>query len=142
MDIMSEEMSVEEGFEHALFYFLEALRTLELSAEEQCEIMGNYNVAWEMQHDVSDPISPMLACSASYFTESQSAALLRLEVAMKELPDEALYPEGLRTTGYEGSITAMRHPDWEPLRIQARDLLRILEPVIQRNSAYFERASS
>jgi hypothetical protein len=59
---------------------------------------------------------------------------------MKELPDDALYPEGLSTTSYEGSITAMRHPDWEPLRIQARDLLRILEPVIQRNAAYFEKA--
>lgn len=137
---MNEKISVEESFENSLFYLLEALRILELSAEGQCEAMGNYNVAREMQLDVSGPISPLITCSASYFTDAQASALLGLEAAMKGLPDEALFPDGLRTTSYEGSIAAMRHRAWEPLRARASELLQTLEPVIQRNAAYFKQS--
>ena len=48
---MSEELTEQDWFENTFFYFIKALRLLELSAEEQCEWMGNYNVAWELQQD-------------------------------------------------------------------------------------------
>lgn len=135
---MNEEISEEEWFEHDFFYFLAALRILELGAENQCKQMGNYNVAWEMLHDISRPILPMVESHASYFTEAQSVSLVRLADAMKELPEEALFPEDLCTTSHEGSIAAMRHLAWTPLRIQAHELLQLLEPAIQRNAAYFD----
>lgn len=138
---MNERISVEESFENSLFYFLEALRILELSAEEQCEAMGNYNVAWEMQHDISGSISPLVTCSVSYFTEAQTSALLALEGAMKELPEEALVPEGMSTKSHEGSIATMQHHAWEPLRARASELLQMLEPAIQRNAAYFKQST-
>lgn len=134
---MSEEISEEEWFEHEFFYFVEALDILELSAEDQCERMGNYNVAWELQEDVSAPILGMISSSFSYFTEAQSVALRRLADALKALPEEAIVVEGLPTTSHEGSIAAMRHPSWAPLRTQARELLKLLEPAIQRNATYF-----
>nr|WP_063571694.1 hypothetical protein [Luteibacter rhizovicinus] len=137
---MNEELSAEEWFEYDIFYFLKALRILELSADEQCEVMGNHNVAWEIQEDVSGPIPNMVSSPMSYFTEAQSAALVSLASALKELPHEAILVEGLPTTSHEGSIAAMRHPSWEPLRIQASDVLRVLESVIQRNAAYFTSA--
>lgn len=69
---MSEEISEEEGLEHEFFDFVKALDTLALSAEDQCERMGNYNVAWELQEDVSAPIPWMVNSAFSYFTEAQS----------------------------------------------------------------------
>lgn len=137
---MNEEISEEEWFEHEIFYFLKALRILELSADEQCEVMGNYNVALEIQEDVSGPIPGMVNSPLSYFTEAQSAALVRLASALKELPQEAIVVEGLPTNSREGSIATMRHRSWEPLRIQASDVLRVLEPAILRNAAYFTSA--
>lgn len=137
---MSEELSEEEWLEHEFFYFLKALDTLTLDAEDQCERMGNYNVAWELQDDVSAPIPWMIRSSFSYFTEAQSIALVRLAEALKSLPEEAIVVEGLPTTSHEGSIAAMRHPSWEPLRVHARELLHLLEPAIQRNAAYFKPA--
>ncbi|WP_213949514.1 hypothetical protein [Luteibacter sp. dw_328] len=137
---MNEELSAEEWFEHEIFYFLKALRILELSADEQCEVMGNYNVAWEIQEDVSGPIPGMVNSPLSYFTGAQADALVRLASALKELPEEAIVVEGLPTNSREGSIAAMRHRSWEPLRIRASDVLRVLEPAIQRNAAYFTSA--
>lgn len=122
------------------FCFLKALRILELSAEEQCERMGNYNVAWEIQEDVSAPVRGMVSSSAAYFTEAQSVGLVRLAGALKELPDEAIAVAGLATTSHEGSIAAMRHPSWAPLRMQASELLRLLAPAIEINAAYFRLA--
>ena len=46
----------------------------------------------------------------------------------------------LPTNSREGSIAAMRHRSWEPLRIQASDVLRVLESAILRNAAYFTLA--
>jgi hypothetical protein len=135
---VNEEMADEEWFEHELFYFLKALRVLEMNAEDQCDAMGNFNVAFEMQLDVSGPAVAMAASPISYFTEAQAAELLRLADALKKLPEEALFPKGLNVRSHEGSITAMSHPSWAPLRVQARDLLKVLEPAIQRNVAYFQ----
>lgn len=137
---MAEELSEEEWLENEFFYFLKALQILAMDAEEQCEWMGNYNVAWELQEDVSAPIPPMIDSPFSYFTEAQSVALARLAEALKSLPEEAIVVEGLPTTSHEGSIAAMRHPSWEPLRAYARELLHLLEPAIQRNAAYFKPA--
>lgn len=135
---MTEGMSDEEWFEHELFYFLKALRVLEMNPEDQCEVMGNFNVAFEIQLDVSGPAVAMAASPISYFTEAQAAELLRLADALKTLPEEAIFPKGLNVRSHEGSITAMNHPSWAPLRIQARDLLKVLESAIQRNVAYFQ----
>jgi hypothetical protein len=57
---VAEKLSDEEWLENEFFYFLKALDTLTLDAEDQCERMGNYNVAWELQEDVSAPIPAMI----------------------------------------------------------------------------------
>lgn len=70
-------------------------------------------------------------------TEAQANEVIRLARALEELPDEAISPKGFLTTNYEGSIAAMNHPSWMPLRRQATELLKLLEPAIERNALYF-----
>lgn len=134
---MSEELTREDWFENELFYFHKALQILAMEAEEQCEVMGNYNTAWEMLHDISDPIPFMVKDPVSHLTEAQSAALVRLADAMKEIPQAGLFPDGFSPTSPEGCLAAMRHPSWPPLRIQASELLNLLKPAMHRNAAYF-----
>jgi hypothetical protein len=44
----SGEMSPEEEFANSYYYFVEALKVLAADADSQCDVMGNYNVAWEV----------------------------------------------------------------------------------------------
>ena len=134
---MSKELTEEDWFENELFYFHKALQILALEAEEQCEVMGNYNTAWEMLHDITEPIPFMVKDPVSHLSDAQSAALVRLADAMREIPQEGLVPDGFSPTSHEGCLAAMMHPSWAPLRIQASELLRLLEPAMQRNAAYF-----
>lgn len=134
---MSEELTKEDWFENELFYFHKALQVLAMEAEEQCEVMGNYNTAWEILHDISGPIPFMVKDPVSHLTEGQSAALARLADAMNELPEEGLFPEGFSPTTHEGCVAAMKHPSWVSVRIQAGELLKVLEPAMQRNADYF-----
>jgi hypothetical protein len=134
---VSEKRTREDRFENELFYFHKALQILAMEAEDQCEVMGNYNTAWEMLHDISGPIPFMVKDPASHLTEAQSAALVRLSDAMKEIPQEGLFPDGFSPTSHEGCLAAMRHPSWAPLRIQASELLNLLKPAMHRNAAYF-----
>jgi len=53
-EVKNELMSLEESFHNCFFYFMEAVDVLALDAAGQCEVMGNFNVAWEIQHDVLD----------------------------------------------------------------------------------------
>lgn len=41
-------MSPEEEFANSYYYFVEALKVLAADADSQCDVMGNYNVAWEV----------------------------------------------------------------------------------------------
>ncbi|QWT21347.1 hypothetical protein KPL74_04935 [Bacillus sp. NP157] len=125
-------------FENAFRVFVDSLDTLGMDAEEQCEAMGNYNVPWELQHDVAETAVVLAEAAISYFDDLQKAHLIALARALEALPREAVSPSGTLTNNRSGSLQAMRHPAWAPLRRQARELLRQLKPAIERNARYFD----
>jgi hypothetical protein len=48
---LPDSMDAEETFHHVFFYFIGTLRILAMEPELQCEVQGNYNVAFELQQD-------------------------------------------------------------------------------------------
>jgi hypothetical protein len=52
------------------------------------------------------------------------------------LPEAAIAPEGIAVTTYAGCIAGMRHPNWEPLREKAKQVLMLLQPAIMENRRY------
>ena len=136
-----EKIDDREGFELAFHYFIEALRVLSHDVEMQCEEMGNYNVPWETRHDVSDGGSALLHLPENYLTKVQNESVAKLVFALNNLPTEAAAPPNMLTTNHLGSIAAMNHPAWGPLRRDAARLLQLLEPAIRQNEAYFAARS-
>lgn len=134
----SEEMDTHEVFENAFFYFIKSLRVLSSDAASQCADMGNYNTPWEIQRDITGNGLGALRLSAPYLSWTQAEKIVDLVAALRRLPKEALSVPHLKMTSSVGCITAMNHPAWEPLRKDAVQLLRLLEPAIQKNEAYFK----
>ena len=59
----------EEEFHSSFRIFLNAVEMLASPPEEQCRLMGNYNVAWELKEDVheSDGVRSCLLPPATSF---------------------------------------------------------------------------
>jgi hypothetical protein len=130
---MTELLSPIEAFHNGFYSFLVALRVLAKAAEAQCEAMGDFNVAWELQYDV---------CAGEYLARnnygqlsaSETAAIIALTQNLKGLPASVLPAASGRTL----NLQAMRHGAWQPFRAQAISLLALLGPAVQRNMQYFE----
>ena len=60
----------EEAFHTEYRVFLDAVETLSQPAEKQCDIMGGYNVAYELKNDV-EAGKYILKNTASIFNENQ-----------------------------------------------------------------------
>jgi len=135
--------SMEKGeeFENTFLSFVEALKVLSFDAEEQCEVMGNYNVPWEIQDDVLRGCHSVARSPSSYLTPEQTQKVEELAGQLQALPVEAVAPMNVMTDNNMGSIICMRHEAWNPLRQNATELLRLLRPAIERNQAYFQSPS-
>lgn len=125
-------------FENSFYYYVKALRVLSHDAETQCAEMGNYNTPWEIQDDVGTYGLYLTRPAASYLTWEQTEKIVELSTSLKALPREAINPVGMLMISHAGCIYAMNHPAWEPLRENAKKLLGLLEPAIERNEAYFQ----
>jgi hypothetical protein len=134
---MNDDQKERDDFENGFFYFVDALKVLGLDAEAQCEEMGDYNVPWELQHDISEGGLAIARSPAGYLTSEQTNKVLELSSALNDLPKEAIAPPGTLTTSHSGSLTAMNHAAWAPMRQMAAQLLQLLEPAIERNREYF-----
>jgi hypothetical protein len=132
----------QDDFENAFFYFVDALKTLALEADEQCEQMGNYNVPWELRHDVSEGAMAITQAPTSCLDVEQVSRVTELVSALNALPGGAIAPPGTLTDNHAGSLMAMEHPSWGPIRRQAAGLIRDLEAAIQRNNKYFSDFTS
>ncbi len=122
-------MSLEESFHNCFLYFMEAVEVLSLDATEQCEAMGNFNVAWEIQHDVLDGGNSLINWSIDYLSQSEKDAIAQVTKSLKELPDGALLSDHMR---------AMNHPSWTDLRISAKRLRVQLDDVVKKNREFFD----
>lgn len=127
-----ERMSEREAFEHAYYYFAQALEVLASDPKTQCEKGGNYNVAWELKNDVS--AGARLFDLPKRLSEAQKKEILGLVAALDAIPSEVLRS----ATTVADNLRAMNHPCWVPLRERARNLIKLLEPARKKNEEYFK----
>ncbi|WAL82539.1 hypothetical protein OYT13_22730 [Pandoraea sp. XJJ-1] len=125
-------MSPEEEFANSFYYFVKALKILAADADSQCDLMGNYNVAWELKDDVSAGLC-MLTLPSGELTKQQQDGIVGIVTALDEIPDSVL--EGGTTAAV--NKRAMHHPCWIPLRTRAAELLTLLSSATSRNEAFF-----
>lgn len=106
--------------------YQDALHALASDPQTACEAMGNDNAPWEIRDGVGSHAyladSPVLALTAE-----QADAMRRLAAGVKALPEAAIAPGDVATTGRTACVTAMRHPAWVPLRTEAAELADMLE---------------
>ena len=112
-------MSTDDGFDSAYRVFAEALAMLASSPEDQCEAMGDFNVAWELKDDVQ---AGRYLVDSGHLSAEQQAWILALVSALDAVPAATL-PAG---AGRDQNLDAMRHPSWIPLRVFASEVRNAL----------------
>jgi hypothetical protein len=128
---VSEKISVEEGFAHAFFYFIKALKILAADADTQCKRMGNYNVAWELKDDVSAG-AYLLSLPGGMLTQEEKDGIAAMLAALSGLPASLL----VAATTEAANKKAMNDLSWAPLRARASELLKVLAVATARNEEF------
>lgn len=130
---MPEEMTVDEWFEYTLRNFLRALEVMTLEPIEQCQVWGNYNVAWELVTDLKNDGADIQELACSYLSPVEKQAVAVFLDCFRDVPDAIL----VSATSIKANQVAMSHPCWAPLRKRAANLLLRLESASIRNRSYF-----
>jgi hypothetical protein len=76
---MQSALADEEEFHSSFRIFYSALQMLGSSAEDQCALMGNYNVAWELKEDAA---AGKFLVRRGYLSEQQESWVLALAFAL------------------------------------------------------------
>ena len=124
-----QEVSALEASHLAFDVFIFTVEALSSSPEEQCEVMGDYNTAWELRDDA---LAGHYLIGSGLFTEHQESAMLDFLAAVQPVPVNDM-PAG---SGRAANLAAMQHPAWEPIRSLSKDLLVILAPVTEANRTF------
>lgn len=120
---METNLTNEEIFHSEYTAFYDAVEILSQPAELQCEVMGYYNVAWELQEDISKGGRYLIENPAHIFSEDQILAIQELIDALDEIPSSIL----IATDEKEENIKAMKYTCWKPLRKMSKELLSTLK---------------
>lgn len=124
-----------DAFHNSFHYFLDAVETLAAGPEEQCSMMGDYNVAWELKDDVQ---AGRYLLGRGYLSGHEERSISSLVDALNEVDTQAL-PSG---PGREVSLRAMTHPSWAPCRLLAAAALRDLKGAAERTALFFRDGAS
>ncbi len=130
---MESTISEEESYQNSYYYFIEAVKILSAPPEKQCELIGNYNVAWELKDEVSAGLY-LINNPASSLAEGQKYAIQQLITELNKISGSVLNYENTP----KNNLTAMKNSVWAPLRKQAAMLLTTLESETKRNEEYFK----
>ena len=114
-------------FDSAYRVFSEALAMLGSSPEEQCEAMGNFNVAWELKDDVQ---AGKYLVDSDRLNAEQVAWILTLACALDAVPATTL-PAGASRAE---NLAAMHRPSWIPLRFLASKAREALSSATAANA--------
>lgn len=123
---------VEEEHRNAYFYFVEALATLAADAETQCELIGDYNVAWELKNDVA---AGQFLADWDLLTAQQRSDIRTLVSALSVIPEEILRA----AQGRSDNLAAMNAPAWATLRVKSRKLLLELQSFSEANRLWLNK---
>lgn len=112
----------EEKYETTYHYFVKALRVMAADARTQCKLMGNINVAWELQHDVTDGGTALLNLPVGNLTELQKEYVRKFIAQVNNLPKAIL----VAASSAIANEKAMNDPSWAQLREDASRLILYL----------------
>lgn len=130
------DLIADEGEFHSSYrIYLNALEMLAEPPENQCQLMGDYNVAWELKEDV---LAGKYLVNRGYLSASQEAWVVAMASALETVSTLVL-PAG---PGREANLLAMQSPNWEPLRFLAAEVVRQLAPFTALNSSYLRLGNS
>jgi len=101
--------------------FRSAVEMLGLDPLDQCQAMGNYNVAWELKDDVSAG-SFILASPNCSLNAAQRKVVEELIEVLKKIPDDLLR----EAKSEADNLEAMNHPAWMPIRAKAAQAFELL----------------
>jgi hypothetical protein len=124
-----------EASHNAYSGFAFTLSVLTRPAEEQCELMGDYNTAWELK---DDSLAGRYLIGSGLFTDQQEAAILEFLAVIEPVPVSDM-PSG---PGRAANLAAMRNSAWEPIRQIAERLVAVLAPVTAANREYLGQSDA
>jgi len=120
-------LSEREAFEIGLLKFFHTLEVLAAPSEQQCVILGNYNVAWQLKSDASDGIHFLKSPSRVVLSAEQQQGIARLHRALDFVPFRLM---ALSATA-QGNVRALSDESWAEVRAQASVLLALLSRTIE-----------
>ena len=129
---MANESDLQETFEQGLKLFIGFLEVMAMDPIEQCEVWGNYNVAWELVTDLKNEGHIISTFECSYLTEQQKHEVKNFINSLSCIP-EVLLTQAI--TAIENQ-KAMSHPVWLPIREDAVKLIVNLQSAVVRNKEY------
>jgi hypothetical protein len=115
-------------YANAYFYFLKTLETLSEDALRQCEVMGHFNVAWELRDDAIGGANAVLGLPGGRLSTEQREAVGHFLAALKAVPESVVNVDNTK----EEHLRAMSSPFWASVRTEAKSLQKLLEPETQR----------
>jgi hypothetical protein len=116
-------------FHSSLRIYLNAVEMLAASPNEQCELMGDYNVAWELKEDVQ---AGRYLLGRGYLEAEEEAWVSALACALDSINTQVL-PAG---AGREVNLVAMSNPCWVPVRSLAAECSQRLSAAETTNAKY------
>lgn len=117
-----------EEYANAFLHFHGVLEVLIENAQKQCEIMDNFNVAWELRDDASRGARAVLNLAGGKLSDDQRAGIQRLLTDIDTMPDSVLDVLNVK----DEHLRAMNSPYWAPVRVDAKELISLLEPELKR----------
>ena len=128
--VMSNETNQDSDYEYAnaYFYFLKALKTVSEDAERQCEVMDYFNVAWELRDEAVGWANAILTLRGGGLSTEQRDAIVRFAAGLRALPSDVINVDNAR----EEHLRAMNSSSWTSIRLEARNLKKMLEAETQR----------
>lgn len=117
---MSSETNQDADYEYAnaYFHFLKALETLSEDADRQCEVMGYFNVAWELRDEAVDGANAILTLPGGGLSTEQREAITRLTACLRALPSKVVNVDNVK----EEHLCAMNSSSWASIRLEARNM--------------------
>lgn len=107
----------DDSFASSIHYLLQSLDVAMQSAKDQCDRIGNYNVAWELKDEL-EALGPLLDSYREKFSGRQIEESTKMLTLLASIPDSVLS----EATSEAKNIEAMQDPHWEPIREQAKVL--------------------
>ncbi len=129
MSHSADEITDAEEFHSSFRIYLHAVEMLAASPNQQCELMGDYNVAWELKEDVQ---AGKYLLGRGYLGAEEEHWVNALACALEYINTQVL-PAG---AGRDVNLVAMSNPCWAPVRFLAAQCLKRLSAAAGINAKY------